>query len=113
MRLELTRFKSFLDSIQQIGLCDLSRRKVDTQAQRAMARRIELPLTHLRTSFIQHPLTNRHDQTGLFGNRNEVARINEAATRMIPAHECFEARETSRRQSNNRLVVNRKFFVFY
>src|ERR1043165_7366802 len=31
---------------------------------------------------------------------------------MVPAHEGFEAGETSRRQSHNRLVVNSEFLVF-
>ncbi len=74
VRTQLAVFERFFDPFQQIRLRNLSRRKVHTQAQRAVTRRIELPLPHVRASFIQHPLANRNDQTSLFSNGNKVSR---------------------------------------
>ena len=45
--------------------------------------------------FSQHPLANRNTQTSLFSDRDEVRRRNQTASRMMPAHECFETGEPS------------------
>src|SRR4051812_50067860 len=37
-----------------------------------------------------HPVADRHDQAGLLGERDEIARRHEAAGGMLPAHHALE-----------------------
>src|ERR1041385_1691148 len=79
----------------QVRLRDLLAREIHAHVQAAILRRLPLPRTKLLTRFAQDPETDRNDQSGVFSQRNKVGRIDEAAFRMLPANQSFEAGEVS------------------
>ncbi len=52
-----------------------------------------------------HPVTQRHDQTALLGQRHEFARRQQAALTVAPAHQRFEADDLPVRKVQAWLVV--------
>ena len=43
----------------------------------------------LRRCSLEHPITDRDDKTGIFRQRDEIRRRNQAALRMMPAYQSF------------------------
>jgi len=71
-----------------------------------------LPGLELTTCFAQNPPAERHDEPGLFRDRNEVERRNHSQHRVLPSHERFEADDLIRRQRHNRLVQQQELSAF-
>ena len=69
----------------------------DRAARRACAARLA-----------QHPAAERHDQPALLGERDELVRRDDAARRVLPAHERLDADELAGREVDDRLVVARQ-----
>ena len=59
----------------------------------------------------KNPQTDRNDQAGIFGERNEIRWIDEAALGMLPANQRFKAGELAVLERNDRLVVNAELFA--
>src|SRR5207249_12187858 len=53
------------------------------------------PLLGLTAGLPQHPVLERDDQAVLFGHRNELGWRDQAALRMAPAREGFDANDPS------------------
>ena len=53
----------------------------------------QLPAPRVAARLVQNPLPDRDDQTGLLGERDEVGRRQEAAVRVLPAHEGLHAHD--------------------
>ncbi len=70
-----------------------------------------LPLTKLLARAFQNPQTQGNDQAGIFGQRNEVGRINKPSFRMLPTNQCFKAGELSVIERYDRLIVNPQLFT--
>ena len=59
----------------------------------------------------EHPGADLHDETRLFRQRDEVERHHQAPRGVVPAHERFEPRDVTRRQSDHRLEVQDELLV--
>ena len=71
------------------------------------ARAIEsLPRLLLGARGAQHPVSQRNDEAGLFGERDEIVGLDHAAGRMLPADERFESGNDAGRDFYDRLVVD-------
>ncbi len=77
------------DALGQVGVRELARGQVDRQAQRRQPPAV--PLHQLLRGGAQHPVADRDDQTGLFRQRDEVARRDHPALRVAPADEGLDA----------------------
>ena len=89
---------------------ELLGRQVDRDAHRRHAG-IE-PAAHLATGLAQHPVADRHDEAGFFGDRNERVRRHQTARRMAPADQRFGAAHAVRRDVDLRLVVQLELTLF-
>ncbi|MNP62515.1 hypothetical protein D3C76_1578040 [compost metagenome] len=68
-----------------------------------------MPEHILGTDIMQHPVSNRDDQAGLFGNRNEFRRRNEPVFRVLPAQQRLKADCNVHQRVPFRLIDNNKF----
>ncbi len=68
--------------VHQRRLPDLSAGQIYGQAERSKAS--GLPLLALRTRGAEHPLTERGDQSGFFGDRDELGGGHGAQLRILP-----------------------------
>ena len=59
----------------------------------------------------EHPAADRHDQSGLFGERDELERLHDAALRVDPADQGLDARDPSRLELDHGLVVQDELVV--
>src|SRR5260370_26100144 len=95
-----------LDVLDQPRAAELSGREIDAHGARRLAGEQLLPSARLTTRFLEHPLADRNDETGLFGDRYERCWRDQPALGMLPADECFPARDAPRFQPDQRLIVN-------
>ena len=91
--------------LHQVAALELHRRQIDRDADRLG------PARGLRAGGAQHPLAERDDQAGLLGERDELAGRDQAALRMVPAHQRLEAADPAVLEANDRLVVQLEFGV--
>ena len=75
-----------LHFIDKAGLLELARADVDRQRQ-MRAGRLLLPAIQLLAGNAQNVLAERHDQLGIFRQRNEITRPEHAFFRVLPAHQ--------------------------
>jgi hypothetical protein len=54
---------------------------------------------------LERPLPHAHDEPGLLGARDEIARRDEPPLGVVPAHQGFEARDLTRLEVDDGLVV--------
>src|SRR2546422_11676199 len=104
-------FQSLADIIYETGLRHLFTRKVHAHEKGSVRRRMELPLTELLASSLQSPHANGHNHPGFFRQRNEVARIDKASIRMLPADQGFETGELPVVKRNDGLVIQAEFLA--
>ena len=57
---------------------------------------------------VEHELADRHDQPGLLGQRDELAGRDEAALRVLPAHERLGGDHVAGGEAGDRLVLDRE-----
>src|SRR2546422_3835034 len=104
-------FQSLADIIYETGLRHLFTRKVHAHEKGSVRRRMELPLSELLASSLQSPHANGHNHAGFFRQRNEIAWIDKASIRMLPADQGLEPGKLSVIERNNRLVVETKLLA--
>ncbi|MNM45486.1 hypothetical protein D3C81_564110 [compost metagenome] len=75
------------NALDQPVVAELDGGQVDRNAPVAVA--LVDPYTHLPTGFIQHPLTDRNDQPGFFGQTDKAVRQQQPMLRMFPAQQGF------------------------
>ena len=85
----------------------LHRRDVDAQLEGGRER--GAPLRHLLRGLLEHPVAQRHDQARLLGQRDEFARADHAAQRLVPADECFGLDDAAAGDFHDGLVVQLEF----
>ena len=61
------------------------------------------------TGLTEHPPTDRHDESALFGNWDEFCRRHESEVRMPPTDERLDPDDCARLQVNLGLVVQHQF----
>ena len=72
----------------------------------------EVPLRcRFRACGGENPCSNRHDQAGCLGNRNENVGRDVAKRRMFPAQQGFAADRASRARINNRLIFEMQLAI--
>jgi hypothetical protein len=52
---------------------------------------------------VEHPSADLHDQTGLFGQGDELEGRDQSVARVFPSHECFIGRDLVFLQRHDRL----------
>jgi hypothetical protein len=67
------------------------------------------PGLRLPTGFAQHPVADRIDQPGFFGNVNEAIRHDQAQFRMQPADQRLDTNDQAVFQADQRLVMENEF----
>ena len=83
-----------LHILEQAWVLKLPRRKVDADGQGRILRVRAQPGGGLAAGLRQHPLTERHDQAGLFGDGDEVAWGDQAVPGVLPADQRFDLGDT-------------------
>ena len=73
--------------LAQLVLSQLPGRDVDSQRQRLVSRTRALPHDRAAAGVAQDPGAERHDQAGLLGQRDELARPEQTALGVLPAHQ--------------------------
>ena len=69
------------------------------------------PLHCLPTGFVQHPVTDRQDQPGLFGDRYKLVRWHQSQFRVLPAQQCLDTFYPFGADVDFRLVVQHQLVV--
>ena len=69
-----------------------------------------LPLHDLFADGSQDVFADRHDETALLGDRNELARGHQTQLRMRPAHQRFESDDAASGDRDLRVIVHDEFF---
>src|SRR5438093_4184074 len=110
-RVDSGLFQRLADIIHEAGLRYLFTRKIHAHEKRSIRRRIELPLPELLASSLQSPHANGHNHAGFFRQRNEIAWIDKASIRMLPADQGLKPGKLSVIERNNRLVVETKLLA--
>src|SRR5207302_10754993 len=80
------------DAADEARLGDLPARDIDTHQQRLRSSD-DLPQASLAAGLLEDPLTERDAEPGLFGDRDEVVREDQAALGMAPAQQCLDPDE--------------------
>ena len=92
------------DLVDEVGLGQLPGRDVD--ADREPVRPDELvPPAHLAAGLAEHPAADLEDRIRLLGDPDEVVGADPAALGMVPADERLDADHPSRRDLDDRLVL--------
>src|SRR5207302_2730627 len=65
-----------------------------------------VPAAPLATCLLEHPLSERHDQAHLLGDRDERVRSDSPAPRMVPAHERLHLDDATAVQIDDGLVMD-------
>ena len=86
------------DLVDEVGLHELPRRQVDRHEQVRAVRPRVAPGGGLAAGGLEDPASERHDQPGLLGQRDERHRRHQAADRVLPANERLEADDPLGRQ---------------
>src|SRR5947209_7656271 len=92
-----------LNSLNQTAVSKLQRREVHRHCP--ILPSAVVPLAHLPTGLIEHPLADRDDQTAFFSERDEFVRLNETARRMLPTEQRLRANRRTVRRRDFRLVI--------
>ncbi|MOA07104.1 hypothetical protein D3C78_1267830 [compost metagenome] len=99
-----TSFGQYLSQVrEQVLVGKLPCREVhgDPQVRQSLL----LPGHVLLAGGLEHPLADRHDQTGLFGDGDELHRCHDTQVRMVPAQERFHAGNATTANISLGLVV--------
>ena len=88
------------DRLQQVGLLELDRRQVHLHLDVGVA------LADARARLLEHVPAERHDQAGVFRERDELDRGDAAAARVVPAHERLDGDGLSGDEIDDRLVLD-------
>src|SRR5690348_13723425 len=72
-----------------------------------------VPSDQLPTCFRQHPLPDRHDQSCLFRQLDEITRGNSPSPRVVPAQERLDSFQSTALQVDDRLVEQDEFSTGY
>ena len=99
-----------LDRLGQSVLPELSAGKVDRY--RNARKPGAVPGIHLRARGAQYPFADGVDKAGLFRDRNELSRRDQAVIRVLPAEQRFDACEAARLGRDQRLVMQQQLVPF-
>ena len=93
----------------QVAVGDLAGGEVDRDVEAAAGRgAARASRAAWRQALSMHPAADRLDQAALLGDRDELAGVEQAAPRMVPAHQRLEAGDLAAAQRDDRLVVQRQ-----
>ena len=81
--------ETFDDVAGEINAGELQRRDIEGDAYRMEA--FVLPFPALPATLVKYPVTERHDETAFFRDRNEAVRVDQAEHRMVQAHQGLQA----------------------
>src|SRR5579863_60899 len=109
MRIEAARLQRFRDGLREILLAELTRRDVHRDDDRRQSG--ILPCLVLRAGALEDPFADRHDEAGLFGERDEAPRTDRAALRDAPAQQGLGPHDLSRREVDSRLITEHELLA--
>ena len=96
--------------LQQHVATELAGRHVDGNPHRRQA--VGIPLHQLAGGFGQHPAAQRHHQAGALGHVDEIRRAEQAALRVLPAHQRLGADGAAAGQLDDRLIEQPQLAAF-
>ena len=97
--------------VHDLGTRELPGGQVHGHVERRLHRELALQLHRVAARFPEHPASDRDDQPRLLGERDELERLHDAAVRVDPADQRFDARDLARIQLDHRLVVQDELVV--
>ena len=65
----------------------------------------------LATGFVQHPITNRVDQAGIFRHLDKLVGHDQTQITVLPADECLDTNNQAAPQADQRLIMQYKFLL--
>jgi hypothetical protein len=71
--------------LEQVGLLELADRQLDAQERMGLEREAALPVAGGLAGGVQHPAADGHDQAGVLGQGDELARHDQAPLGVVPA----------------------------
>src|SRR5438093_5439017 len=89
-RFDVRLGEDFLDDARQLFFIELPWREIDRESKMGLDR---LPQTQLPARCPEDPLSNRHDRADVLSERNEMFRLEDAASWPPPSQERFEGRD--------------------
>ena len=84
----------------------LSCRNIDRQVEKLTHRLGPDKVEHFAAGAVQYPAADLFDQVAFFGDGDETTRQNQAALRMLPAHQGFDPDDPMIGEINPRLVMD-------
>ena len=90
----------------EVGVLQLPRRDVDRH--RDLTTHVLVQHRAVATRLLQDPFAERHDQSGLLGEWDELERRDRPLGRVLPAKQGFIAGDLIRLEIDHRLVVERE-----
>ena len=103
--LEPGLLKHLLDLLVQVLLPELAGGEVHAHRQRRPVAHLGPPAGRLRAGLAQHPGADPDDQAALLGQGDELAGRDQAALRVLPAHQGLDAAAAAIRERHQPLVV--------
>src|SRR5439155_5822560 len=95
------------DLREEARMLELARGQVDAHAEARLAEPV-LPAPRLAARLVEHPPADRHDEPRVLGERDEVARHEQAPAGRLPAQERLDADDDAAREVDDRLVLEAK-----
>src|SRR5450755_111544 len=104
--------KRMVEDRQKIGAGELFARHVDVHPQIYCRGNLGAPKLELAACLIEDPRADGNDRAVLLGEAYELVRIDQAATRVLPAHERLETSKAVALHRDQRLIVQKEFVAF-
>ena len=103
--------ESRADVLDQHSVAHLTSRDVHVHRERRRAGCLGSPRSGLAARLVEHPAAELHDLAGLLRERDERARLEEAAGGMRPANERLDSDDSSALEVDHGLVVEDELLV--
>ena len=92
--------------LEQVGLLELAHRQVDAEERVGLEREPALPVAGGLAGGVQHPAADGHDQAGVLGQGDELARHDQAPVGMVPADQRLQPGQAAAAELDHRLVAD-------
>jgi hypothetical protein len=92
--------------LEQVGLLELAHRQVDAEERVRLEREPALPVAGGLAGGVQHPAADGHDQAGVLGRGDELARHDQAPLGVVPADLRLQPGQPAAGQLDHRLVAD-------
>ncbi len=100
---DLVLLKGLCNGGDEMGIHELPAGAVKAHGK-SCGRELSGPESELSGAFTDDPLSDGDDESGLFGERNEIVGRDDPALGVVPSEQCFETKERGIVNGNNGLI---------